>query len=126
MNRSKLSGNELTKLKDGLIGVRYPMNPIQAATALDTKINSLMKCDQAKQFSSLAEKYGYNAFREVRGDGNCFFRAVAFITLHSLKSTSFSKCFPQFGKVQLTTCKADSVPKNMKQYYEETVLRRVL
>ena len=52
-----------------------------------------------------------NAYRQVRGDGNCFFRALAFSYITNKKRVSFDEIFTNIDDISLESCKKDSIPK---------------
>lgn len=62
----------------------------------------------------------------MRGDGNCFFRALAFAHISQQKSYFLSKAFPRLDDVRLTSCDKSSIPADFLPFYEETLLKGVL
>jgi len=63
--------------------VRYPTHAIDKAENIDKKIQSF-KNENVR--SKLKETLtGLNTYRKVRGDGNCFFRAIAFTYLSNAR-----------------------------------------
>jgi hypothetical protein len=42
-----------------------------------------------------------NAYRQVRGDGNCFFRAFAFTYITNVNSNKLAQIFAHVGEVSL-------------------------
>lgn len=52
-----------------------------------------------------------NAYRQVRGDGNCFFRALAFSFITNTKYTKFDYIFTRIDEISLESCRKDTIPK---------------
>lgn len=59
----------------------------------------------------------YPQYRKIRGDGNCFYRAVAFNWMRDCDLTKFDEVFPAFGVIQLALCKPDTVPEEFPGKY---------
>ena len=72
------------KLLKEIQKVKYPVHAISAAQDLEAKIDSFKSKKVQKELSKVLK--GLNSYRQVRGDGNCYFRALAFAYLNSLES----------------------------------------
>ena len=82
MHKSQLKSTDhedYTKLK----AIKYPVRPISNAIILDKKLKSFSPSIQTTLKKYISKEL--NAYRQVRGDGNCFFRAFAFTCIASKK-----------------------------------------
>ena len=59
--------------------VKYPVKAISAAQDLDLKIDTFKSTKVKGELKKCLS--GLNSYRQVRGDGNCFFRAIGFTYL---------------------------------------------
>lgn len=68
-----------------------------------------------------------NAYRKIRGDGNCFFRALAYSILSSVKNLSnVEETFYHLNDIKLTICHEQSIPKEFRPFYKEDLLKLLL
>ncbi len=68
----------------------------------------------------------FNTYRKIRGDGNCFFRALAYGYLTNLKLSTLDQCFPFLNEIEITCCSEESITKSFKPYYNDRFLKEVL
>ncbi len=116
------SKEEANKFKS----VKYPIKAIQLAKKLDSTLQAKFEKNPELLKQLLSKLSEYGSYRQIRGDGNCFFRAVAFFYLCSLKDIHYQICFPLIKSIELTTCRRDSIPKEFKPYYKEHFLKQQL
>ena len=68
-----------------------------------------------------------NAYRKIRGDGNCFIRALAYSYLSNVKELSdVNAVFYQLEDIDLTICIPKSIPKEFKPFYNDKLLKEIL
>lgn len=68
--------SEYARLREEIKKVKYPIYAFSQAEKLEDKINTF-KSEKVKE--KLKEDLSsLNSYRKVRGDGNCFFRALGF------------------------------------------------
>jgi|JI6StandDraft_1071083.scaffolds.fasta_scaffold01793_1 hypothetical protein len=65
----------------------------------------------------------YPQYRKVRGDGNCFYRAVGFNWMRECNLTNFDEVFPAVDHISLTLCKPSTVPEEFQQKYTDSFLK---
>ena len=104
ISHSKVSIKEkdFKSLEAEIKKVQYPTHAISNAQDLNDKI-SHFKSTKVKKELSESLKF-LNSYRQVRGDGNCFFRALAFSYISSLAEPSFTNCFAFLDDVSLSCC----------------------
>lgn len=66
------------------------MQPVSIVRPLSTKTNQL-PIEVSTKLTKLTQNL--NCHRQIRGDGNCFFRAFAFMYISNLKTVDYKKCF---------------------------------
>lgn len=72
----------------------------------------------------LIEEKKLNVYRKIRGDGNCFFRALAFEILSvSRELAKIEETFFELKDLQLTVCHEDSIPKEFRGFYNDNLLK---
>lgn len=93
IDQSKMSLTEAqyVKLEADIKKVKYPTHAISNAQALSDKIGSFKNAKVRKELADRLKDY--NSYRQVRGDGNCFFRAVAFSYFSAIAEPSVKNCF---------------------------------
>ena len=91
---------------------------------IDLKIKGL-KGDVGGKLKKVLDT-SLNAYRQVRGDGNCFFRSFAFSYLANLQSKRASEAFSMLDEVCLEVCSKQSIPKEFASFYEDSLLKAVL
>ncbi len=65
-----------------------------------------------------------NAYRKIRGDGNCFIRALAYSYLSNVKDLSdVNATFYHLEDIDLTVCVPQSIPKEFKPFYNDKFLK---
>lgn len=73
------------------------------------------------------KEHELNTYRKIRGDGNCFFRALAYSILSSAKNLSnVEETFFHLDDIKLTSCHEQSIPKEFRPYYKEDLLKLLL
>lgn len=66
----------------------------------------------------------YPQYRKIRGDGNCFYRAVGFNWMRECDLTQFDEVFPAFSHIQLNICRASTIPEEFEaKYTNESALK---
>ena len=131
MDRSKLSSRqtamspaELKTTRDNLKRVKYPVQPISIAMPIDKKINALQPQPKSKLKECILSTL--NAYRQVRGDGNCFFRAFGFSYIANIASTQVGTVFSMLDEISLESCFKQTIPKDLQPFYSDRVLKQVL
>jgi hypothetical protein len=104
--------------------IKYPVRPISSAIPRAKKLNHFSSAINKQLEKELDSNL--NVYRQVRGDGNCFFRAFAFTYISGLRSTRLEDIFPYLNKISLQVCAEDSIPKEFKPFYKDSLLRGVL
>ena len=106
MDRSKLSSKrhlmsseELKITRNNLKLIKYPVQPISNAMPIAKKINTLQS--QPKNRLKECIYPSLNAYRQVRGDGNCFFRAFGFSYIANIASTQVETVFSLLDEISL-------------------------
>ena len=97
------------------------MRPISNAMYLKKKLNSFSPAIQKNLEKHLDARL--NAYRQVRGDGNCFFRAFAFSFIASKETYQFNSIFSHLDLVTLDKCQLQTIPKEFKQFYNHNLLK---
>lgn len=112
------------KLQAEIKNVKYPTSAISNAEDLEKKIESFTNEKVKKRLCEKLIKV--NSYRKVRGDGNCFFRALAFSYISSIKEPKFYNCFKYIDEISLTCCYPESIPKDFSKFYTHSFLSSVL
>jgi len=107
-----------------LKAIKYPVRPISNAIFLDKKLKSFSPAIQTTLKKYMSKEL--NAYRQVRGDGNCFFRAFAFTCIASKKKHELEGIFPLLDKIKLDSCKPASIPPAFRPFYDDKQLKAVL
>ena len=82
----ELPTHDYLRFQEEIKLVKYPVQAISAAQDLTVKMESFKNKKLQEELEKAME--GLNSYRQVRGDGNCFFRAVGFAYIASKESTS--------------------------------------
>jgi hypothetical protein len=90
---------------------------------LKKKLNQLTPTVKSKLEQKMDKNI--NAYRQVRGDGNCFFRALAFSYIANKETHKFDEIFTHLKNVSLTSCQKGTIPKDFQPYYQESLLKEV-
>jgi len=104
--------------------VKYPVRPISNAILLRKKMNDLNQKVRIILPKHLNSKI--NAYRQVRGDGNCFFRAFAFSYITNRKVIYHDDLFTYLKNVSLLTCNPKSIPKQFGPFYKDEILKGII
>lgn len=104
--------------------IKYPTYSISNAEDLEAKIESFK--DENIRTELKAHLAHLNSLRKVRGDGNCFFRALAFCYLAEAIEPSVKSCFGLLNSISLTCCYPESIPADFKPFYEHNFLKNML
>ena len=106
---SEYSEQTIKETQQKLKAIKYPVKAISVAIMLQKKMNQLNPDIRKKLEKKMASNI--NAYRQVRGDGNCFFRALAFSYITNKKIPYFKDIFVHINEISLESCKKDSIPK---------------
>lgn len=60
----------------------------------------------------------YPNYRKIRGDGNCFYRAVFFSLLRRSRLDNFNDLFPAHHHIDLTICRRETIPEPFRKFYK--------
>lgn len=107
-----------------LKAIKYPVRAISNAVFLKKKLGQLKEEPRKKLEKAIDRKI--NSFRQVRGDGNCFFRALAFSIISNKKTTKFEDIFEDFDDISLDFCKKETIPKEFKEFYRNDLLKVIM
>ena len=120
----KVPTHDYPRCQEEIKLVKYPVQAISAAQDLTVKIESFKSVKVKEELEKVME--GLNSYRQVRGDGNCFFRAVGFAYIANKESTSIEECFSMLREVSLTCCFEKSIPRDLKKFYDDQFLKSML
>lgn len=112
------------KIHEELKAIKYPVPPISYAMHISKRKNQLAPKVKSKLDKALDPKL--NAFRRVRGDGNCFFRAFAFSYITNCRHWRWESVFSHLKEVSMETCHEKSIPKEFQPYYKDALLKDIL
>ena len=107
-----------------LKAIKYPAKAISNAMVLKKKLNQLNQSIRGKLEAKIDKNI--NAYRQVRGDGNCFFRALAFSYITNRKTAYFEDIFTHFKDLSLESCRKETIPKEFQPFYNDRLLKDVL
>lgn len=106
--KTTLTTEQVWEAQKKLKAIKYPVRALSNAVFLKKKLDHFDPSTRDK-LSKKMDK-GINAYRQVRGDGNCFFRALAFSIISNKKVTYFSDIFTKISDISLDWCKKETIP----------------
>lgn len=71
---------------------------------------------QIRQFIEELSR-SHRFYREVRGDGNCFFRSVAVEYFSLVKPRTVHEAFPDLQRMRLCVSGVHSIPEEVQPFY---------
>lgn len=106
---SEYSEQAIKENQQKMKAVKYPAKAISIGMMIKKKLNQLNPDIKGKLEKKMDRNI--NAYRQVRGDGNCFFRALAFSYISNKKRVSFEEIFTNIDDISLESCKKETIPK---------------
>ena len=101
--KSEYSEEAIKEAQKQMKAIKYPVKAISVAMVVRKKLNQLKP--EVKRKLDKKMDNNINAYRQVRGDGNCFFRALAFSYITNKKVLWFEDIFVHFKDIQLDSCR---------------------
>jgi hypothetical protein len=119
--KTSLSTAEVLEAQKKLKTIKYPVRALSNAVRIKKKLDHFDPVIRNKLVKNMDQEI--NAYRQVRGDGNCFFRALAFSIISNKKLTYFKDIFRYIDDIELNSCKKESIPQQFKEFYRDDLLR---